>query len=255
MRGSSPSWRIAVPALAGVLLTLAGCSSDGSRPASADGPATTAATAPTSAPTPTPTPTAAATTAPAPTTARSPVADCIDTSAFTTTQMHDYLTALPGASSGLKGLRTDEYGVYFDPAVDHRSCRTLYVNVSHYWVLVTTDTSDTTGTTGTTRRTPGTGRVTDTHYVYVYAPISTTAVALTLGVGNVPGTAPPEPAACKGTLTVVHLGEAITDAELPATLSFESSPTGYGKGTSEVTVKADRALSAVLVSPTSRTGC
>ncbi len=251
MSWSSASRRHVAPVAAGALLLLAGCSDDGSRPSSADGPArSSAAPAPsspgtgtvTASPTPPPTATPTVTAAPA------PVADCVDTSAFNPTRLRDYLVDLPGDTSGVKALHVDEYGVWFRPAVDHRACRALYVNVSQFWVTVTSNTS-------TVRRTPGVGRATDADYLYEYEPIGTTAVTLTLGVGNVPGSAPPEPTACKGTLTVVHLGEAITDAELPDTLTFEPSLTGYGKGVSSITLKPDRVLAAGLVSPTGGTGC
>ncbi|MFC9331634.1 hypothetical protein [Kitasatospora sp. NPDC057015] len=261
MGWSTRSRRGVGPVLAGAVLALAGCSGAGSGGTSADGTGGPAATTAQSSPSPSPTAAPTPTTSPTP----RPVADCTDTSAFTQQQLHDYLVKLPSKTGTLNGLHTSYDGVHFDPAFDHRACKALYVNVTHFWVLVSGTAPATfnpndwrSGIPGlsprpripglpTSTRTPG------QQAEYTYEAISTTPLALTLGVGLVVGTRPPEPEHCKGTLTVVHLGDAITDQELPETLRFE--PTTIDHGASTVTVKADRALHATLVPPSSTTGC
>lgn len=269
------SWRSTGPLLACSLLALAGCSgsdhgpasADAGRAASASASASASAQSPSASPSPSPTATVAHT--------PPPVAECTDTAAFSQQQLHDYLAKLPSETGGLNGLHTSYDGVHYDPSVDHRPCKTLYVNVTHFWVVVTGGGGATfnpddwrsgiPGLPGSRRSLPplpglpGTG--TDPtpaargsqEPTFTYKLINTTPLALTLGAGTVIGSGPPAPETCRGTLSVVHLGEPITDAELPDSLRFESSP--IDRGASTVTVKADRAIDATLVPPSSRAGC
>ena len=251
-------------ALGGLLvLALAGCSGDGAGHVSADGASSPAATTAASSPSPTPTPTATST--------PTPVADCTDTSAYDQKQLHDYLKSLPnehGASH--PGLYTDYAGLYFEPAFDHRACRTLYVSVTQFWVTLDGSSAGkpTPGASWTPTWRPApviptfrgggdpSASPDDSTALFTYSVIGTTQLALTTGAGYISGSMPPAPEYCKGTLTVVHLGEPIKDSELPDTLSFKSrAGVNTDHGASQVTVNADRVIDATLVAPSSSTGC
>ncbi|MCX5213840.1 hypothetical protein OG689_32005 [Kitasatospora sp. NBC_00240] len=255
------SWRSTGPLLACSLLALAGCSGSDPGHASADAGRSASASAQSPDPSPSPSP------SPSPTVSHTPppVADCTDTAAFGQQQLHDYLAKLPSDSGGLNGLHTSYDGVHYNPSVDHRPCKTLYVNVTHFWVVVvgggrpTFNPGDwSTGIPGFPSRTPYPGvptstRTSSAEAEFTYKLISTTPLALTLGAGTVIGSRPPAPETCRGTLTVVHLGDPITDEELPDSLRFEASTLDHGAST--VKVKADRAIDATLVPPSSRVGC
>ncbi|MFD0258306.1 hypothetical protein [Kitasatospora indigofera] len=251
----------AVTGAGALLLALAGCSGDsghGSAEAAA-GPAVTTAATPTSVPTPTPTLTP------------TPVAACTDTSAYTQKQLHDYLKTLPNSNGASHtGLYTDYDGVYYEPAFEHRPCQVPQVSVTQFWVTLDGSSAGRPTPGGSWTPTwrpaptiptfPGQGdpgaTPDDSTSLFTYSLIGTTPLALTPGPGSVANSAPPFPEYCKGTLTVLHLGEAVKEAELPDSLSFKSRlGVDRDHGASQVTVNADRVIDATLVAPKSSTGC
>ncbi|MCX5192432.1 hypothetical protein OOK31_00770 [Streptomyces sp. NBC_00249] len=237
------SRELAVTAVTAALLSaLAGCSEGAAPP-----PASPASLASGSARPVTPAPAASA--PPAPTsaapTSTAPSAECADTGAMAPEKLATYLARLKSSSGsyGSKALKIDGAGLSFAPDPTERPCAPVKVALSRFWVDVSRG-----GTTpGSSRPSPGQ----EFRYVFMDRPV------LTVGPtdGIVEGSVPPQSSACRGSLSVVHVGADITEADLPSDLEMPTSYTAAGRGAMDVKVTSDRVLAATFVPPSAPGGC
>ncbi|WP_411102933.1 hypothetical protein [Streptomyces sp. cmx-4-9] len=226
----------AATALGAALIALAGCSG-GAEPAAA-GKASPSTGSPPPATTPAPAP-------PAPTSAQ-PAAPCVDTSGMGPQELGTYLARLKSGSGsyGSKALKIDGDGLDFSPESSERPCAAVKLTLSRYWV----DVDRSGASSGPPRPSPA---ATEFRYVFLDRPVLTVGPA----DGIVEGSVPPQSAACRGSLSVVHTGADITEAELPGDLTMPTSFTSAGRGAMDVKVTAERVLAATFVPPSAPSGC
>ncbi|MEV8533087.1 hypothetical protein [Streptomyces sp. NPDC051211] len=226
---------LAAPALAVALFGLAGCSDPA--PAAAGSPATRAGTSsppPTAIPSPPPTPTPT----PTPTTV-APTPECVNTGAMDEGKLAGYLTRLKSSSGsyGSRGLTIDDDGLRFRPDPTERPCSAVKVKLTRFWVDITR------------------GRTSAERFAFDYKPIDSTAVPVGPADGTAAGSVPPDSEACRGSLSVVHLGPALTEEQLPYSLEMPTVFTPEGRGAMDVKVKADLSVAATFIPPTVPDGC
>ncbi|MGW6871984.1 hypothetical protein [Streptomyces xanthophaeus] len=233
-----------IASLGAALLAVAGCSggaeSAASRTAS---PSASAASAP-----PATTPAAAppATSAPPAPSSAAPSTECVDTSAMEPEKLGTYLTRLKSGSGsyGSKALKIDGDGLSFEPEAVERPCAAVKVTLSRFWVDVARG-----GTTSGRARPSGDGH--EFQYAFMDRPTLTVGPA----DGIVEGSVPPQSAACRGSLSVVHTGADITEADLPSDLKMPTSFTSAGRGAMDVKVGPERVIAATFVPPFAPSGC
>lgn len=217
---------LVVPFLTVPALVLAGCGGQGSpRSLPSDplvpGPATSSAAAPTPTPTPTPTP--------------SPTPTCTVTSGMGPDEKAAYLKALRSKDRpDYSALFMTDTGVYLSLKDGKRPCEAVEVKVGHFRVDMTRATSK-----------PG--------YSYSYKPINTVIVKVGPRDGLAPGSVPPPPEGCGGTLSVLYVGDEITEDDLPDGLRLPSADSSIDW--TLVVLSADRALDGVFQPPAGVRNC
>ncbi|MER6521491.1 hypothetical protein ACFWHQ_33795 [Streptomyces sp. NPDC060334] len=216
---------LTVPALA-----LAGCGGHGSPrslPSDPLVPSTTTSSA--AAPTPTPSPT------PTPTPTPSPTPTCTVTSGMGPDEKADYLKALRSKDRpDYSALFMTDTGVYLSLKDGKRPCEAVEVKISHFRVDMTRATSK-----------PG--------YSHSYKPINTVVVKVGPRDGFAPGSVPPPPQGCGGTLSVLYVGDEITEDDLPDELRLPSADSSIDW--TLVVLTADRALDGVFQPPAGVRDC
>ncbi|MGW7100111.1 hypothetical protein [Streptomyces sp. NPDC054838] len=161
-------------------------------------------------------------------------------------KLTSYLGRLKSSSGsyGSKALKIDGAGLDFAPDPTERPCSAVKVTLSRFWVDLTPG-----GTTSGLPARPSPDQ--KFRYVLMDRPVLTVGPA----DGIVPGSVPPQSSACRGSLSIVHTGPDITEADLPADLQMPTSYTEAGRGAMDVKVKSDRALAATFVPPSAPRGC
>ncbi|MFE2153369.1 hypothetical protein ACFXAO_25375 [Streptomyces lavendulae] len=234
----------AVPALAACLLTaVVGCS--GRSADAAPGPSggtRTGTASPSATPSPSPTPSPTPSASPSPTPTPTPTPTCKATADMDEAARAAYLKGLEGQTYAQKhGLAAEYDGVYFHPDALHRPCEAQKVSVARFWVVMTNKVN----------RDPATGRTFG--LLYSYEPIEDREFTFGPDNGFLEGSRPPDVGACRGTITVLHLGEPVEDKALPDRLNVDDSTLGF-RGT-EVEVSGDLVLYAVFMPPTTTANC
>jgi len=222
--GSARKFFIPAAAVA-ALLTISGCSED--KPAAQASPSELALyTAAPGPATPTQSPTAAV------------PAECVKTTGMSVEQLTDYLRKLrsSGGEYQSRGLTLDSSGLNFTPEAIQRPCEAVTVKLAHYWVDV--------------EKTREATAVSPARYEYRYTLISITSHKAGPQDGRVPDTAPPGGTDCRGTVSVVYLGEDIPLRSLPYNLELIDTTAPL-----PVEVDGDGVLSAIYVSPVGVESC
>nr|WSX52380.1 hypothetical protein OG409_27675 [Streptomyces sp. NBC_00974] len=224
----------AVPFLTFPVLVLAGCSNSGSGLGSLR-------SLPPAPPSPSPSPSASpsASAPPAsPPPLSLPATPCTITTGLDTKGMTAYLKGLrssdrPGPSDYSALFMTDS-GVYLRLKDAQRPCAPVPAQLSHFRVDMTRAT-------------------TSAGYKFTYTAID----SLTLGVGPadgmVRGSVPPPPSGCGGTLSVLSVGQAVTEDELPRQLRLPPDDSTLDWTLADI--PADRVLDAVFKPPPGAKNC
>ncbi|WP_405363226.1 hypothetical protein OG535_37400 [Kitasatospora sp. NBC_00085] len=218
-----------------VALAVTGCSSG-----AAGGAAGAGSSSPTASGTTSPTASAAAagTTVSAP--APSPSETCFDTSMVGDTTVSGYLARLPGTARIIDpGLFMRLDGLHLDTRTDERPCRPVAVTITRFSV-----------------RLAHTGTVPGSQFSFSYTPLDSVGVAVGPANGVAAGSVPPATSHCTGVLSVVHLGEAVREAELPAKFTMVTpNPPPTAPYDQNVTVPGDRIVTAGLALPADAASC
>ncbi|RSS40769.1 hypothetical protein EF912_32030 [Streptomyces sp. WAC07061] len=176
----------------------------------------------------------------APAASPSPTApkECVRTAGMSVEQLTGYLKELRSTSGDYqtKGLTLDSSGLNFTPEDIKRPCEAVTVKLTHYWVDL--------------KKTREANAVNGARYEYAYTQIGTASHAAGPQDGRVPDTAPPGSSACRGTVSVAHLGEEPPLRSLPYDLKLMDTPAPV-----PVTVSGDGVLSAIYVSPPHPESC
>ncbi|MFF4321962.1 hypothetical protein [Streptomyces sp. NPDC001568] len=235
---------LVVSLLAVPLLAATGCS--GESPAGAT-PSTSATYDPATPPAVTP----AAPSTPSP----SLTFACVPTAGMDDAQRLHYLKNLKHDDRPLDGaLSLTDSGIRITPDRQRRSCEPVPVKVSHFRVFTTRFQGEPEPrTTPTPRFTlpplPGAAPTTPRfRYSFAYEAISTVDVVVGPEEGLATGSRPPATQKCAGTLSVAHVGQEITEADLPQELDF-TSDTRFGTAWTTVELSAERVLDAVFLPP------
>ncbi|MFG2709643.1 hypothetical protein ACGFX2_03680 [Streptomyces goshikiensis] len=212
-----------VPLLTVPVLALAGCGGAGQVRTA---PSASASPSPLS-PSPDPAP------SPSPSSPRNRL--CVPTTYMTTAGRLAYLKDLSDSAHGASPafFMTDS-GVYLLAKETQRPCEAVRFQLSWFRVEMTRAGS------GSTAR-----------YSFTYAPIESTTLSAGPRDGRVVGSVPPPPKGCSGTLSVVYVGEEITEDDLPDGLNMPSGSLDW----TLVSLDADRALSAVFKPPAGASSC
>ncbi|GHD69213.1 hypothetical protein OHU17_26260 [Streptomyces goshikiensis] len=217
-----------VPLLTVPLLALAGCGGGGqTRTAPPSVPASPSPLSPSPDPAPSPSP------SPSPSSTRNGL--CVPTMYMSTAGRLAYLKDLSDSSHGASPafFMTDS-GVYLLAKETQRPCEAVPFQLSWFRVEMTRAGS------GSSAR-----------YSFTYAPIESTTLSAGPRDGRVVGSVPPPPKGCSGTLSVLYVGEEITEDDLPDGLNMPGGSLDW----SLVTLDADRALSAVFKPPAGASSC
>ncbi|MFF9819258.1 hypothetical protein [Streptomyces sp. NPDC014006] len=163
---------------------------------------------------------------------------CVKTAGMNVQQRTKYLKELRSGSGEYrsKGLTLDSSGLNFLPEAVQRPCEAVTVKLAHYWVDIKKRRQATT--------------LGPAAYEYQYTPISVSSHRAGPKDGRVPDTAPPQGTVCRGTLSVVYLGEDIPLRALPYSLELIDTTAPY-----PVEVHGDGVLSAVYIAPGSLESC
>ncbi|MFD8980333.1 hypothetical protein [Streptomyces sp. NPDC059564] len=149
-----------------------------------------------------------------------------------------YLRDLPGAEGLKHGLYVFYDGVHFSPEPEQRPCEPQKMSVTQFWVVMKAEVNR----DPVTRRTYA--------FSYRYELIEDRELSVGPERGHVEGSDPPAPTGCKGTITVLHLGDAVDEDALPRDLSFQNSDgVGFAKDMTSVKVSGDLVLEAQFVPP------
>jgi hypothetical protein len=153
-------------------------------------------------------------------------------------QLTGYLRKLRSSSGAYqsRGLTLDSSGLNFAPEASQRPCEAVMVKLAHYWVDV--------------EKTREASAVSPARYEYRYTLISATSYKAGPQDGRVPDTAPPGGTDCRGTVSVVYLGEDIPLGALPYNLKLIETTAPL-----PVEVDGDGVLSAIYVSPVGVESC
>ncbi|MER5730673.1 hypothetical protein ABT084_20470 [Streptomyces sp. NPDC002138] len=252
MRHRSRGAALALPTAA-LLLAVAGCSGGGVTASPTASRATGTASAPPTTPA-APTPSAPAPGPASPSAA--PSAQCVDTGAMDPDKLTVYLGRLKSSSGsyGSRALKIDGSGLSFDPDPTERPCSAVKVTLSRFWVDIT-PAGRTPGLPARPSPPPGQSARPTPPQKFQYALMDRPVLTVGPAAGIVDGSVPPQSSACRGSLSVVHTGADISEADLPADLQMPTSYTEAGRGAMDVKLKSDRALAATFVPPSAPSGC
>ncbi|WP_330328551.1 hypothetical protein OHS33_01555 [Streptomyces sp. NBC_00536] len=237
-----------VPLLTAPVLALTACSGSGSGaglglgpdrsvpPASASPSASASAVPSAAAPVP---PGPGTLPVPVPSAALSP--RCTPTASLDTAALGAYIRGLRAsdrAQSSYSALFMVDTGVYLRLKDAVRPCEPLRLKLTHFRVHIA-------------KATPGS--TTAAGFSFTYAPIETLTVSAGPGDGFAEGSKPPATEKCGGTLSVVYLGEEVTERELPSQLQFPKTDSTLDWTLADVS--AERVLDAVFKPPPEARSC
>lgn len=164
--------------------------------------------------------------------------ECAQTAGMSVEQLTGYLKELRSTSGDYqtKGLTLDSSGMNFTPEDIKRPCEAVPVKLAHYWVDL--------------KKTHEANVISGARYEYSYTLIGITSHAAGPQDGRVPNTAPPGPSACRGTVSVIYLGQDLPLRALPYDLKLVDTTAPV-----PVKVDGDGVLSAIYVSPPHPDSC
>ncbi|MCX4525368.1 MULTISPECIES: hypothetical protein [unclassified Streptomyces] len=220
-----------VPFLTLPVLALAGCGGAGQVRTAPSAPASPSPVSPS----PDPAPASSPPPAPSPGSTRNRL--CVPTTGMTTADRLAYFKDLSDSDHGASPafFMTDS-GVYLLAKETQRPCEAVRFQLSWFRVEMTRAGA------GSTAR-----------YSFTYAPIESTTLSAGPRDGRVVGSVPPPPKGCSGTLSVVYVGEEITEEDLPEGLNMPSASSTLDW--TLVELDAERVLSAVFKPPAGASSC
>ncbi|MFD3809059.1 hypothetical protein ACFWTC_37190 [Streptomyces sp. NPDC058619] len=226
---------LVVPVLPLALLAIVGCS--GARGASVRDAGPTASSA---SPSVSRSPSPSASPSLIPITPRSPAPTLTPPPCVPLAQLGDLAQAAYFQALGPTEFDLRTSGVKFEPPEDERPCEGVAFKVVHYWV----DT-----------RAYVVERVASYQFEYDRAGAPASVVAGPPS-GWVPGTAPPDPSKCTGTLSVAYVGKDITADELPDELQLPPKAGSRVIGdVKELKIDNPRAVGVLFVPPSAVETC
>ncbi|POX44462.1 hypothetical protein C3489_36390 [Streptomyces sp. Ru71] len=153
-------------------------------------------------------------------------------------QLTQYLKNLRSGSGAYqsKALTLDSSGLNFAPEAIQRPCEAVTVKLARYWVDI--------------KKTRDATQFGPASYEFRYTPIGVSSHKAGPKDGRVPDTAPPAGSVCRGTVSVVYVGDDIPSQALPYSLELIDTTAPY-----PIKVDGDGVLSAIYVAPGSVESC